>query len=62
MNGHLVAKHFVSIWTGHQGTFLGTTRSSKLLIGYRGMTVIDGLVGGLRSATVVLCVMVRAVG
>ena len=44
MNGHLVAKHFVSIWTGHQGTFLGTTRSSKLLIGYRGMTVIDGLV------------------
>jgi len=24
----------VSLWTGRQGTFLGTTRSSKLLSGY----------------------------
>jgi len=34
MNGHIPAKHFVSIWTGRQVTSLGITRSSKLLTGY----------------------------
>ena len=34
-NGHLPAEHFASNWTGRRGTYLGTTRSSKLATGVR---------------------------
>jgi len=34
-NGHLPAEEFASNWTGRRGTYLDTTRSSKLATGVR---------------------------